>query len=100
MQTKKKKKKLSKGGTISAYSKVKKALEDNRYKYRTLKGVARSAGVSIEQVNKEIISHPKEVVILSRKNQSGERLYTTRKHYSKKASTGEKLMGALINGVY
>ena len=84
----------------TAYGKIKGALEDNRYKYRTLKGVARSAGVSVEQVSKELDRHPEEIVIISRKNQLGESLYTTRRHYRKKASVSEKMMGAFINRVY
>lgn len=79
---------------------IKNALEDNRFRYRTIRGVAKSAGVSAEQVSKEIANRPGEIVVLARKNQSGENLYTTRKHYKKKAKFSEKLMGALLNRVY
>ena len=85
---------------MSRFLSIKKALEDNRYRYRTLRGISKSAGVPIEEVSKEIAAHANEIVVLARKNQAGESLYTTRDYYKKTATMTEKLMGALTNRVY
>ena len=86
--------------SLSVHLKIKRALENDKYKYRTLKGISRDAGVSVEVVKRDIASHSDSIVTLTRRNQNGEALYTTRSHYRKKASVGEKIMGALINRVY
>ena len=74
------------------------ALENPKYKWRTVQGVAKETGLSkavVESVIKkntqgEIIQSP----IFSVK---GDQLYTTRKHYRNKASPFERLHAAFIN---
>lgn len=82
------------------FEEIKRALENPKYKYRTLKGVSNEAHVSIETVEKAVREHSDEIVFLFRKGQNGEALLTTRTHYKKKASLKEKFMGAVINRVY
>jgi hypothetical protein len=82
------------------YGKIKKAMENNKFSYRTIGGVAKEANVSITVVQAAIKNHPKEMVLLHRKGKNGEVLVTTRDHYKKRASVREKLMGVIINRVY
>jgi hypothetical protein len=82
------------------YLKVKQALENEKYSFRTIEGVAKETRLNKSQVEKAIINHNDEVVILHRKGSQGERLVTTRSHYSSKASLKEKLMGVMLNRVY
>lgn len=82
------------------YKKVLKALVDEKYKYRTISGISNSTGLTMQKVQEELSTHGEEIVVLSRKNQRRERLYTTREHYKKTASLTEKAIGAFINGIY
>lgn len=85
---------------VSSYIRIMKALEDDRFTFRTIRGVAKSASVSESEVEKTLQEHKNEVVELYRKGANGERLVTTRKHYKKKATWKEKMMGAVLNRVY
>lgn len=86
--------------TSADYEKVLAALNDTKYKYRTITGISKSTGLSSEIINKEISEHGEDIVVLSRRNQRRERLYTTRAHYRDTASIKEKILGAFINGIY
>lgn len=85
---------------VDHYVRVRRALENDKYSFRTINGVAKEANVKPADVEKAISRHNDEVVILHRRGSDGERLITTRKHYKKKATLKEKLMGAMLNCVY
>ena len=82
------------------FEKVRKALENDKYKFRTLKGISKDTNIPEQKIEVIIRKNPDEIVIVLRRNQDGERLYTTRRHYKKKSTAVEKLIGALINRVY
>jgi predicted adenine nucleotide alpha hydrolase (AANH) superfamily ATPase len=82
------------------YEKIKKALENYKYRFRTLAGVASEIGLKQETVEATISQNKDKIVVLARKVKNGQRLVTTRKYYKKKASVKEKLMGAVLNRVY
>lgn len=84
----------------STYDKIKRALENPNYKFRTIHGVSSEARVSFEIVEKAMKEHSNEIVKLFRKGENGEILITTRSHYNKNASVTEKLIGAVLNSVY
>lgn len=84
----------------SKYVMIKQALENPKYTFRTIGGVAQEAKVSVEMVESAIVQHPNELVVLYRKGKNGEKLITTREHYKKKATVTEKIKGALLNRVY
>lgn len=86
--------------TSSEYKKVLQALNDERYKYRTIAGIVKSTGLTRVMIKKEISEHGEDIVVLSRRNQKRERLYTTRNHYQSTASFKERVLGAFINGIY
>ncbi|UTH30090.1 hypothetical protein [Ectopseudomonas hydrolytica] len=97
--TSKKRKAKGKGQKVD-FDLIKRALENPKYKYRTLKGVSAEANISIDAVEKALQEHSDEIVFLFRKGKNGEALLTTRNYYKKKASLKEKFMGAVINRVY
>jgi predicted transcriptional regulator len=75
------------------------ALEDANFKWRTVAGVAKQAGLSPEQVTtglKTLI----DVGLVMRStipSEKGDDLYTTRKHYKTYAPLGERLLAAFRN---
>lgn len=87
-------------GSEVLYQRIKGALENPNFKFRTINGVVREARVSPEVVERVMHEHSGEIVKLFRRGENGEALYTTRSHYKKKASTTEKIIGAVINSVY
>lgn len=84
----------------SIYGKVIGALNNDRYKYRTLRGIAKEAGVPEEKILKVVREHSDEIVILFRTTKDGQPLFASRKKYQKKATAMEKVMGAFLNRVY
>lgn len=95
-----KKGKTAQVGSEVLYQRIKQALENPNYKFRTMNGVIKEACVSSEVVERAMRQHADEIVKLYRRGSNGEALYTTREHYKKKASTTEKIIGAVINSVY
>lgn len=82
------------------YVQIKRALENPKYRYRTIEGVIKETHVTFHDLNKVLSEHPEEFVVLHRKSSDGQKLITTRKHYKEKASLQEKVMGAVLNRVY
>jgi len=85
---------------IDQFRVIKQALENDKYSFRTVKGVAKEVRLKPDVVQDIISKHSDEVVILHRRGTNGELLYTTRNHYKKKATLREKIMGAVLNRVY
>ena len=79
--------------------KVKQALDQSEFRFRTVNGIAKESGLTYDEVLD--ILHDEsadiDVVLISRRNQKGEALYTTRIRYKKEASWREKLCCA-VNG--
>jgi hypothetical protein len=73
------------------------ALENPKYKWRTVLGAARESGVPEEQVQ-EIIVHTQGLIVQSSvPSNEGEPLFTTRRHLRKYGTPFERLMGAFKN---
>lgn len=83
-----------------SYAEVKDALENPKFKFRTLQGISKETHASIPEIERVLCEHSDEVVRLYRRGAHGEELVTTRKHYNKNASIKEKVIGAIINNVY
>jgi hypothetical protein len=77
--------------------KVWKALENPKYRWRTIPGVAKEEGLPEEVVEEVLKRRRNEIVKSTLPSSSGEDLYTTRSHFIKEASFGEKLLGAFKN---
>ncbi|UFQ96798.1 hypothetical protein [Pseudomonas wenzhouensis] len=66
------KKKRTNKAPESSYEKIKRALENPNYKFRTINGVASEAHVSFEAIEKAMREHSDEIVKLFRKGENGE----------------------------
>ena len=76
---------------------VKTALENPAYCWRTVQGVANETGLPAQTIEAVILKNHETVVKSSIPSTKGEALYTTRSHFLKKATLGEKLLGAIKN---
>lgn len=73
------------------------ALEDPRFLWRTLDGLARQTGLAREEVLAVLERRPDRVLRARATTADGAALYTTREHYLRHASAGQKLAAALRN---
>jgi hypothetical protein len=73
------------------------ALENEKYDWRTLRGIARETGFSKEKIP-GILAQEKDNIIQSpTPSDKGEELYTTRNRYLETASPGQKIIWSLKN---
>lgn len=73
------------------------ALDDKKYKWRTISGLSKATGISPDRV-KQLISENSGLIIQSSAlSPAGESLFSTRSKHSKEASTWEKIGSALRN---
>lgn len=77
--------------------KVKKAFENTKYEWRTVKGISIESKVPQELVLEYISQHGDELVKSSARNSDGEPLYTSRSNYRNKTSIGSRLSSVLRN---
>ena len=75
------------------------ALEDSRYEWRTITGVAKQTGLPVAQVRKIITKQLQDVVRAAATDESGRNLYTTRRHYRSTQGLGMRLLSALADRV-
>jgi hypothetical protein len=75
------------------------ALENNKYIWRTLRGVAKELKTTQEEVLQIITENASEVIKSSVPANTGENLYTTRKHYRRKASFFDKITSSMTSTV-
>jgi hypothetical protein len=76
---------------------VLRALEDDRYEWRTIPGLARALGISGKDVVRAIKSMPDQIVRTVADD--GRALFTTRNHYERTHGFGDKLLSALADKV-
>ncbi len=75
------------------------ALEDDRYEWRTVDGVAQQTGVPATQVQESLESLKQEIVRSSIPDEAGRSLYTTRRHYRDTHGLGAQFLAALSDKV-
>lgn len=73
------------------------ALEDERYDWRTVNGIARALEVSERDVLRVLGSMPDQIVRTT--TADGRSVYTTRSHYEKTHGFSDKLLSALADKV-
>lgn len=78
---------------------IKSSLENNRYKWRTTRGVVKETGLSFEEVEKAFRWHSDQVIKSSIPSDSGEDLFTTRQHYRKFQSPFTKIISSIFSTV-
>jgi hypothetical protein len=76
--------------------KIIKALEDDRYVWRTIDGIVRDTGLSRVTVENAVQWDDEiDAITASYRDEKGRLLYTTRKHYEKKRPFGWRVLGAI-----
>lgn len=76
---------------------VRMALAHTDFKWRTIAGVAKETGLTQEMVQHVIAALADEVVRSRMPAADFSELYTTREHFRKSASLGERLLGVIKN---
>lgn len=82
------------------YPKVRTALENPKYKYRTVSGIAKELKIGQDVVARALRENPGDLVVLYRRGQNGEQLFTTRQHYKNNTSIIERVMGTMMSRIY
>ncbi len=85
--------------TSEEISKVLQALESDKYKWRTVRGVAKETNLDIGTVENVLLKKQNEIVRSSVLSPRGELRYTTRKHFRRTATPMVKILGALKNRI-
>ena len=75
------------------------ALEDPRYDWRTIDGIAEETGISNAQIMAIVNEAGNAIVRSSIPDEQGRSLYTTRKHYKDTHSLGARILDALADKV-
>lgn len=75
------------------------ALDNPKYKWRTIDGVAKETGFDQAYVEEVLKKLSDEIVKSSINSADGRDLFTTRDNFSRQASVGEKILGAIKNRV-
>jgi len=75
------------------------AMEDARYEWRTLDGLAEQTKLPIEEIRQLIDYLQDEIIRSSVPDERGRDLYTTRKHYRQTHGLGTRLLTALSDKV-
>lgn len=76
-----------------------KALEDKRFRWRTLSGLAGQSGLAQEEVTR-ILTDLRQAGVVIRSEvpaATGEELFTTRRHFESSAPLGARLSAAFRN---
>ena len=71
------------------------ALADDRFKWRTLKGIARQLDVDKDEIISVVEENPDIVVQSSIPSEKGEQLFATRDHFRHKSSGFDRFMGGI-----
>jgi hypothetical protein len=77
--------------------KIDRALENPKYKWRTIRGVAQETGLSPEKIQEYLVSHGDVFVQSSAISTNGERLFSTRSKYRKTTGFLTRVTSALKN---
>jgi DNA-binding IclR family transcriptional regulator len=75
------------------------ALEDRRYEWRTIDGLAEQTGLPSAKVQEILESLQEDLVRSSVPDDRGRSLYTTRKHYRETHGLGARILSALSDRV-
>ncbi len=83
----------------TAMQRVIDALEDPRFDWRTVEGVAEQTGVDPSMVRAILKESEHEIVRSSVPDESGRSLYTTRRHYRQTSGLGTRILSALSDRI-
>ena len=85
------------GADPGILSKVVAALENPKYKWRTIRGIAKETGLAADAVVDVLTGAADNVVRSSVPSKDGDALFTTRARFRQSASVAQKLRGAFTN---
>lgn len=74
-------------------------LESNKYRWRTIRGISKELKVTEQEILHLIQQHQDEIIKLSVPADTGEDLYTTRKHYNANATPYAQVINSLTQAV-
>ncbi len=78
---------------------VKNAMENNKYIWRTIRGIAKELNTNEEIVSSIIAKNGTEVIKSSIPAETGEALYTTRNNFRQNASPADLIKGSISGQV-
>ena len=81
----------------SETKKLRAAFENPKYKWRTIKGVAKETGLSRESVKTYVTDHGEYIVRSSVRNTKGEQLFASRQVYRNKAGIFRRITSGIKN---
>jgi phenylpropionate dioxygenase-like ring-hydroxylating dioxygenase large terminal subunit len=84
---------------MAKWEDIVKALENNKYRWRTVRGVAKELKTTDKQILELIQQHADEVIKSSIPADTGEDLLTTRNHYRRTASPYAKIISSVTQSV-
>ncbi len=79
------------------WNQIIKALENPKYKWRTIKGISKETGIDPEIIKKEIYNNLDLIIKSSIPSKGRDDLYTSRPHYRKKSTIFERITSSIIN---
>ncbi len=75
------------------------ALEDERYQWRTIDSLSEDLGLTREEVARRLMELNGQLLRSSIPDDLGRSLYTTRRHYQATHTFGERLLAAIADRV-
>jgi hypothetical protein len=81
------------------WAKIKEALENPKFKWRTIEGITKDTGIDKALVVGIISKHEDDIVKSSIPSKMGEGLFTTRNRYKELATPWQKIKSAIRNQV-
>lgn len=82
------------GASDHDVQKVFAALKNDKYKWRTIRGVSKEAGVTEDLVRQVLKEKEAEIVQSSVPSTKGEDLFASRETFESRSSFGERMLGA------
>jgi hypothetical protein len=81
------------------WEKIRQALENPQYKWRTLEGITKGTGYDFTTVVSSLSAHSDLVIKSTIPSTTGQELYTTRDHYLQKSTLWERFESVITNKV-
>lgn len=84
---------------MPTWESVRESLENPKYKWRTIRGVAKQLKCSEGEIFKIFAQNVNDIIKSSIPAESGEELYTTRSHYKRVTSFFDKTLSSVTGSV-
>jgi hypothetical protein len=81
------------------WTKIRYALENPNYKWRTIEGIAQETAYPVITVLSSLSAHSHEIIRSTIPSTEGRDLFTTKNHYFKTSSLWNRLESAITNKV-